>query len=244
MSIELFIPSDEDQEKYAQMSLCVLTPVQGYQTHARFAQCLADLVAYSWRNGLRIHKTALKMRMVVHWARNVLAEQAMAIGDPYTETPYTHFLWLDDDMVFNPDLACYLARHGDLDAVTGVYYGRQQHFPVVYHKEAGEQEEMKHMQWISVPKKLFEVDAAGFGCMLTRRDVFEAMDKPYFGFDGGGEDIYWCVKAKDKGFKIWCDGSYGCGHIGDQEIITERHHERFLDDNKATLEKGLVRVEL
>lgn len=64
-----------------------------------------------------------------------------------------------------------------------------------------------------------EVKWCGLGCTLVKRRVFEALEKPYFRDDMqlrlndmqwipapknryGGQDIWFCCKAREKGFKI------------------------------------------
>ena len=64
-----------------------------------------------------------------------------------------------------------------------------------------------------------EIKWCGLGCTLVKRRVFEALEKPYFRDDMqlrlndmkwipapknryGGQDIWFCCKAREKGFKI------------------------------------------
>ena len=72
---------------------------------------------------------------------------------------------------------------------------------------------------------LEEVLGLGFGMVLIRKEVFQKVEKPWFWFEqtdkGGtiGEDIYFCVKAFDKGFKTVLDHdlSKHIRHIGTYE---------------------------
>ena len=45
------------------------------------------------------------------------------------------------------------------------------------------------------------------------------MQKPYFDFNYKGkevgEGVYFCLKAKDAGYEIWCDPTMDIGHIGE-----------------------------
>ncbi len=76
----------------------------------------------------------------------------------------------------------------------------------------------------SVQGKLL-VLALGFGMVLIKKEVFQKVEKPWFWFEqtdkGGtiGEDIYFCVKAFDKGFKTVLDHdlSKHIRHIGTYE---------------------------
>jgi hypothetical protein len=83
-------------------------------------------------------------------------------------------------------------------------------------------------QWIFDGDALIECDAVGFGCVLIRREVFEAIQYPYFEADpetGGAEDFDFCEKARAAGYKIWADFSIQANHeakgsfIGREEFI-------------------------
>jgi hypothetical protein len=66
------------------------------------------------------------------------------------------------------------------------------------------------------------VDGIGCGIMLIKTSIFEKMEKPYFYFEQLkknkllGEDIYFCIKARDSGIDTWVDHdlSKGIKHIG------------------------------
>ncbi len=65
---------------------------------------------------------------------------------------------------------------------------------------------------------LVEVVAIGSGGMLIKREVFETMEEPWFEagkIDGEHltEDIYWCDKARQLGYRIHCDLDAHIGHI-------------------------------
>ena len=78
---------------------------------------------------------------------------------------------------------------------------------------------------ISKRKKPFTVDYAGFGWLLIKYGVFEHEDMkyPWFApkmqiFESGavqdmcGEDVSFCLDAKEAGFEIWCDPRIRVGH--------------------------------
>ena len=39
-------------------------------------------------------------------------------------------------------------------------------------------------------------------------------------FNGFGEDLAFCLRARDLGYKIWCDPKIKCGHVG-QLVVNE-----------------------
>jgi GT2 family glycosyltransferase len=76
---------------------------------------------------------------------------------------------------------------------------------------------------LALPKAngLTEVGFNGFGFMLIKRGVFEAVEYPWFEphfttydnvRDFSGEDTGFCIKARRKGFKILVDIAVKVGH--------------------------------
>lgn len=229
--MSIYRPTPEDIRAYGGMSVVICTPCGGYHNPFRFTRSLANLIAYSWRYGLKVEQFGGTERMVVHWAREQMAKEARDFKSDRTGERFTHILWLDDDHTFNPDLLCYLAKNADKDVVSALYYGRTQPLPVVYVKDK-DRDPYKHYPLIWPPEVLCEVDAVGFGALLMRIDVLDRMKEPYFRFNNCGEDIYFCVHAKQQGVKIWLEGSYQLGHIGDPEIIGREKYERYVKENE------------
>lgn len=64
---------------------------------------------------------------------------------------------------------------------------------------------------------LIDVDWAGVPIMMVHRSVFEALKHPYFATTDGvndmTHDVYFCQRAKEKGFSIKVDTHIDCGHI-------------------------------
>ena len=231
--MNLYQCSRKDRKKFDQMSVVILTPCKDHECSIQFTKSVANLIAYSWMCGLPVYQMGVTERMVVHWARNDLAKIAQSKVNEYTGKQFTHILWLDDDHVFNPDLAVVLARH-DVDMVSALYFGRcDRHLPVVYVQDQDSEDEFRHHTLIEPPRSMCKVDAAGFGAMLMRRDVLDSFDYPWFTFENGaGEDFNFCVAARRAGREVWLDGSYSIGHIGDPRVISERTYEEYLGQNQ------------
>lgn len=234
------------EKDLSDLSVCILTPHGSYFNWCQFTRNLANLIAYSWYCGLKIYLMGSTERMVVDWARNALAREAQKRECEYTGERFTHLLWLDDDHVFNPDMAVYLAEHSDKDMVSALYYKRTENpVPVVYTRQGADlDDEFCHNPIIIPPNTLFECDAAGFGAMLMRRDVLDRVPEPWFTLDyRAGEDVAFCVQAKKHGIKIWCDARYKLGHIGDPQIITESTYNSFMETQKDKLGE-IVKIEV
>jgi len=235
--VNLYQPTEIERQAYKDISICILSPCKDYYTSAKFARSMANMICYSWLNGLKIHLFGMTERMVVHWARNALARQAKEKLSEFTGKKFTHLLWLDDDHVFNPDLACWLAQYHERDMVSALYYMRAgEPFPVVYTRQDADKEDVyRHNPIVIPPNVLFECDAVGFGALMMRRDVLDRVPEPWFTFQDAGEDIAFCVQAKKHGIKIFCDPQYKLGHIGDPAIITESTYDQYMAKNRDSL---------
>jgi hypothetical protein len=78
--------------------------------------------------------------------------------------------------------------------------------------------------YLDYPKGLVEVAGIGMACCLIRREVF-GMPKPwFFPMPDLGEDLAFCLRARQAGHSIWCDTRVICGHVAHQ-IITEAHYK-------------------
>lgn len=134
---------------------------------------------------------------------------------------HEQWIWLlGDDHIWARGTLSRLLAH-DVDIVVPHCLKRIPPFPpVVYsHQDAD--------GWFvaaDLPRKgLTEIWAAGSAGMLIKREVFEAIGDPYFrpapDAEGLNEDLYFCQRAREAGFKLWCDPALPFGHIGVQHIL-------------------------
>jgi GT2 family glycosyltransferase len=144
-------------------------------------------------------------------ARNEIVAKAL-------EENHSHVFFMDSDMTFPKDcLQTLLGR--DKDVVGGFYLRKKGQFlPNAF--ELGERK--GNLLKTEFVEELKEVEAIGTGCLLVKTQVFRDIKKPWFEYechdqDRGHmstEDIVFCDKARDAGYKIWCDGTIKCGHVG------------------------------
>jgi len=135
----------------------------------------------------------LIMGCYIHTNRNQMIEQAKREG-------CSHLLFVDTDVIFGPD-AINKVIAADKDVVGGRYNKRT--FPIVS----------------TVPqdiKELAQVPFVPTGFLLINMEVFEKIPSPWFGFDEetDSDDHYFCKKAIDAGYAIWCDPTIQIGHLG------------------------------
>lgn len=155
---------------------------------------------------------------LIYNARNLIAHDAIAHG-------FDRVMWLDSDVVVKPDTLLRLSADMDtgLDFVTGIYYTRKLPLkPVVYSdvwwRVNDLEAEAGATNITATPCKLFEVSGAGFGCCMTSakllKDLVDRVGAPFTPLIGVSEDLTFCLRARDAGYKLWCDGRIRCGHIG------------------------------
>lgn len=131
-------------------------------------------------------------------------------------------LWLDSDMVFDPDVLHKMLEHAKAgrEFVTGLYFRRRKPFTPVLFKDLSVDTEQVHWTgYDDYPEnELFEVAGAGFGCCYTSKNLLLDIMLNYRTWfnplEHAGEDVAFCVRARELGYKLLCDPTIKCGHIG------------------------------
>lgn len=172
---------------------------------------------------------AFQVGSLIYDARNRLAMAAVQMEADIV-------LWLDSDMVFNSDtldrlLETYKQHEGDI--VSGLYCKRVPPYtPVLYEVFDIDEGGARYMIQGDIPKETFEVQGCGFGCVLTPvkvlKDVMETYGPPFYPLGGHGEDLSFCWRARQLGYKIFCDPSVSLGHVGYQ-VITRSFYDRIVN---------------
>lgn len=156
---------------------------------------------------------------LIYNARNTLAKYAIDYN-------FDRVLWLDSDILFEPDLMVRLAEDLDngLEFASGLYFKRQYPtepvcFKTITQVQEGKELVTKALVYKDYPKdQLFEVDATGFGAVMLEVDLLRRVQAkyglPFSPHLGLGEDMSFCWRAKQVGAKLFCDSRVKLGHIG------------------------------
>lgn len=176
-------------------------------------------------------------------ARNQMASDALAQG-------FQELMWIDADIVFDPDDVDKLRRH-DLPLVCGIYAKKsRRQFACSFLPQT-------HQVVFGVNGRVIEILYCGFGFVLTRRIVYETMQRqlrlplcnqrfqenliPYFAplVSGEGEqawylgeDYSFCERARRCGFHVLADTTIRLWHVGSYRFGWEdagRDVDRFAD---------------
>jgi len=133
----------------------------------------------------------------------------------FGELPYDYIMWIDSDIAFEPQHFWKLVEN-DVDIVAGAYKSDQE----TYSSEVYQRPPVND---------LIEAVWAGMGFMLIKKGVFEKIEPPWFqtrtiDIDTKKdqfvtEDIYFCQRAREAGFKIWINPEVAVGHMKEHLLI-------------------------
>ena len=134
---------------------------------------------------------------------------------------FDYLFSVDSDIAFPADTLAKLLAH-DKDIVSGLYIQRKPGLHVLEIYERNSQGGVTNMPYGKLKgRSLVEVAGCGFGCVLVKAEVMKTIGYPQFKYhsaishkDTVSEDVDFCSKAMDKGFKIWADSSVLCRHTG------------------------------
>jgi len=158
------------------------------------------------------------------------------------KSDFTHVLFIDDDQMFDGDAALRLLEH-DVDICAGIAWQRgEPHAPCVF---LADHDEKSLHPYDVLNMGMVEVDATGGYFLLVKREVFESLDYPWFKYgdtstgynlkgerEGVGEDVSFGIKARLKGWQIWCDSDIIIPHIGRETIIDDKFVQAYKDSGK------------
>ena len=206
--------------------------------HMLMVQSLAQMMYF-----LGAHKAPTAMvsgsASIVTTARNNCIEAIENLEAKGTKVEW--IFWLDDDMTFPKDVLVRLLRH-DKDIVGATYCRRSPPYDV-HGKTLSRKAE-------SVHSGLVEMEGVPTGCLLTRRDIFKKLPKPWWrlGIDEEkklqiGEDYMFSRHARELGYKLWLDVdlSKEIGHVAEKVLYPEADGWGG-PENQAKLESAIVRA--
>lgn len=165
---------------------------------------------------------------LVHVGRNSIAQKV------FTD----YLLFIDSDIEFPVWGLERLISHNK-DIVGGMYFKKgTPHSPLVYEVNG-----LDHKCIQNPPSELFECDGIGTGFLLIKKKVLKDLFEKKFvaknGFpfnfiqkpDGNdiGEDLAFCLRAKKKGYKIWCDPSIPLKHVGVEHYDSHSYYDAMKD---------------
>lgn len=200
------------------MSILICTPCYGNMVTSSFAKSCLDLQLELIHHGI-VHEFLFRgNESLVHRAR-------MGMTKTFLDSDYDNMMWIDADMDFKPDdVEKIFALNADISV--GVY--RMKHEGSLFAAWV-DGELVTDLDKFDGP---VEVDYAGTGFMLIKREVLEDLSAKVPKYENEvkdipalyqtpihdgillSEDYFFCKLARDNGYKIIMDPSVRPGHWG------------------------------
>lgn len=159
---------------------------------------------------------------------------------------YDYLFSVDSDIAFPPDTLKKLLAH-DKDIVSGLYIQRKpgQHIVEVY--EDNGRGGVANIPYAKLAgHREYEIAGCGFGCVLIKAEVIRAIPYPHFVYHSAidhrntiSEDVDFCRKARERGFKLYADATILCRHIGQTEFIVDHNPPPPIESTKNQVEQRL-----
>ncbi len=138
-------------------------------------------------------------------------------------SPHSHLLFIDSDVV--PPSGCLTEMlAADREVVCGIYPLHIEH--QVSSSVARKLAPNTYGFLNDLPDEPFEIDAAGMGCCLIERSVFERLGSPWFKFEvrpdmmQTGEDIYFFERCAEAGIRPLALPSLFCSHHRTVDLLS------------------------
>jgi hypothetical protein len=195
-----------------QPSVMILVPAME-MVNAEFAQHLAMACANLVANGIKIN-CAFNIGSVITIARRNLT-------DIFMKSDFDYAWWVDSDMKFPIDAPIRLLNRNV--PLVGANYRRRRFPNPGFTGMMGQPGNFQELITDDNSPAMQDVDVIPHGCVLVHRSVYEKIPQPHYIQDFVpdmnleiGEDIYFCRKARENGFQVWCDHelSKEISHIG------------------------------
>lgn len=193
-------------------SVMILVPAME-MVNAEFAQHLAMAAANLVANGIKIN-CAFNIGSVITIARRNLT-------DIFLKSDFDYAWWIDSDMKFPIDAPIKLLKRNV--PLVGANYRRRRFPNPGFTGMMGQPGSFTELVTDDNSPPMQEVDVLPHGCVMVHRSVYEKMPQPHYLQEFVpelnleiGEDIFFCRKAKEAGFQVWCDHelSREIAHIG------------------------------
>jgi len=181
--------------------------------HFSFINTLTNYMSHLYGKGedVAIDFLTPKYPGQIDAVRNGLVTQAQMLG-------CTHILFMDTDQVYSDqEMIQKMLAHGEPVVGAKVHRRYPPFDPLLLRGKPG------HLH--SVPDQeieaggLVEVTATGCGCILYDMEVFQKIEHPWFELTVGefgqtiGEDVGFCTKLIDHGYKVFVDCSIDIKHL-------------------------------
>lgn len=206
------------------MKIIVCSPGQWYSR--RFLKCWTSFLGKCIAENIQV-SLCQEYSPNIYIARNKCLGGDLTKGryqKPFDGASYDYILWIDSDSFFTfEDFKQLLSRNQDI--VAGYYQMENGSLAIVKDWDTTSLVKNGTMNFLTqrdiISIEPFPVAYVGMGFMLVKNGVFESFSYPWFrpfNVDIGAvsdfttEDVFFCLEAQAKGFKVLVDPLVKVGH--------------------------------
>ena len=241
-------PQQNQQRPHVKVVFCI----PGREFTANFLQSWTKLC-----NALYLNQISFVLSNtyspVVYYARSACLRAHVLRGrhqKPFNEEiTYEYMMWIDSDIVFEPEhffeLLKRMELNRDLQVLSGTYLMADGHHTTIVDKwdedffqqngsfkflTLKELLDKSNTEEVKKNNGLLDIVYAGFGFLMIRTGVFEQFEYPFFKpifhelkngtiYDFSSEDASFFLELKDKGIKAYVDPTV---HVGHEKMLVLR----------------------
>lgn len=179
-------------------------------------------------------------RTVIHFARNEAVKVALL-----NNTNYLFFL--DSDVRFPGNILVNFLRQNK-DVIGAVVTKRVPPYNPCVYKGRKIMPDTDQLGWTWLSKigvGTQEIDGIGMAATLIKTKVLKKLEAPWFYFTKYlGEDLHFCERVQELGFKLYCDTNIACLHEGEMQFHGWEDFVKWAQENGGTLVTGTDAKEL
>jgi GT2 family glycosyltransferase len=221
--------------------LSVVFCLPGNSFGGNFLAAWTDLIGFCLKQGIQ-PLLSRRQSCNSYYVRNMCLGADVVRGKdqkPFDgKIDYDFIMWIDSGILFTPQQFMKLLGHG-ADIVSGVYlmedgkslatvrewdeeyFTKNGHFKFMTVEDLTPPHPQPPLLNKGEGESLIEVAYTGMGFMLVKRGVFEKLEYPWFRplekkigdmVDFTMEDVAFCLRAREAGFKILIDPAVRVGH--------------------------------
>lgn len=199
------------------MRLMIAVPCLDY-SRSEFTEAIVNLVKRLALDGVDFEFRKAQATLT-YQGREQLAREAM-------EGRFDYMLWLDSDMEFPTNAFSMLMQGMEKTGaalVTGIYRCRRYPFQKLVYRLISPFQGIPCGE--DLPGELFPIDGCGFGCVLVDvkaiAEVHKRFNVVFTPEKGLGEDLAFCHRLKQLGYRMYAEPSIKCSHIGSITITCD-----------------------